>query len=109
MITVDDTGFLAKTPKELRIDRFGRKSRWLWVEFEGRGDKSLYLNVVTTGATAVAAGELAVGARVRVRGVLDSRRFGNGEDKRFVTVVDADEVTPEPAAEKAKAGRQARS
>jgi hypothetical protein len=102
MITVDTIGIIAKAPNALKADLFGTETRWLWVRFQsGTGSGPLYLNVVTTGETAVAAGELAKDARVRVRGALGSRRFGRGEDARFVTVVDADEVTVEPAAEEA--------
>jgi hypothetical protein len=105
MITVDTIGVIAKQPKAPKEDAFGTPTRWLWVRFRSPTGSSgiLYLNVVTTGDTAVAAGELAKGTRVRVRGALASRRFGNGEDTQFVIVVEADEVTAEPAAEKAPA------
>ena len=104
MITVNDIGVIAKEPKALKEDAFGTPARWLWVRFRSpTGSGILYLNVVTTGDTAVAAGELAKGARVRVRGALASRRFGNGEDTQFVIVVEADEVTAAPAAGKTPA------
>jgi hypothetical protein len=104
MLTVATIGVIAKEPKELKEDAFGTPTRWLWVRFRSpSGSGALYLNVVTTGDTAVAAGALAKGARVRVRGALGSRRFGRGEDARFVIVVEADEVVAEPAAERAQA------
>jgi hypothetical protein len=112
MITVDDIGFLAKKPKAPKRDRFGTPTCWLWVGFRTpTGSGILYLNVVTTGDTAVAAAALAEGVRVRVLGALDSRRFGWGDDTQFVIVVQADEVTPESAAEKtpATADRKPRS
>jgi hypothetical protein len=110
MITVDDIGIIAKEPKALKEDAFGTPTRWLWVRFRSpTGSGVLYLNVVTTGDTAVAAGKLAKGTRVCVRGALASRRFGNGDDTQFVIVVEADAVTAEPAAEKAQAGRGTRS
>jgi single-stranded DNA-binding protein len=109
MLTVHGIGVVAKTPNELKEDDFGTLTRWLWVKFQmPSGNGVLYLNVVTTGDTAIAAGELAKGARVRIRGALASRRF-KGEDEPPTTVVEADEVTPEPAAEKAQAGRRTRS
>jgi len=112
MITVNDIGIVAKEPKALKEDAYGTPTRWLRVRFRGpNGSGVLYLNVVTTGDTAVAAGELAKGARVRVRGELGSRRFGNGDNVEYVIVVEATAITAEPAAEQApaKADRRTRS
>lgn len=111
-ITVDTMGVVAKEPNELKEDAFGTPTRWLWVKFRSpTGSGILYLNVVTTGDTAVAAGKLAKGARVHVRGALGSRRFRQGETTQFKIVVEADEVTGEPATKEAPAtaGRKPKS